>query len=137
MNLYINPEKTPAAVQAKSGGTPVSSLRLKRGAHLELSVIILGSNNASNLRFGVKAKGDYEGELLAYAEAAEGENTEDGTRFTLPLHIASDALNTALQVGSGNSPAVATLSAVAEFAWQQDGSERLSDTPGTTAASKR
>lgn len=132
MNLYINPEKTPAAVQAKSGGTPVSSLRLKRGAHLELSVIILGSSNAGNLRFGVKAKGDYEGELLAYAEVAEGENTEDGTRFTLPLHIASDALNTALQVGSGNSPAVATLSAVAEFAWQQDGSERLSDTLSTT-----
>ena len=132
MNLYINPEKTPAAVQAKSGGTPVSSLRLKRGAHLELSVIILGSNNAGNLRFGVKAKGDYEGELLAYAEVAEGENTGEGTRFTLPLHIASDALNTALQVGSGNSPAVATLSAVAEFAWQQDGSERLSDTLSTT-----
>lgn len=96
MNLYINPEKTPAAVQAKSGGTPVSSLRLKRGAHLELSVIILGSSNAGNLRFGVKAKGDYEGELLAYAEVAEGENTEDGTRFTLPLHIASDTLSTTI-----------------------------------------
>ena len=132
MNIYINSEKSPAAVQAKATGSPVSSLRLKRGANINLSVVILGCSNASKLRFGIKAKGDYEGTLLAYAEANNGITTDEGTLFELSLHVSSEALNDALAVGSGNATAAASIPAVAEFAWQENGAERLSDTINTT-----
>lgn len=135
MNIYINPEKSPAAIQAKATGSPVSSLRLKRGANINMSVIVLGSASASNLRFGIKAKGDYEGALLAYAEADNGVTTDEGTHFELSLHVASEALNDALAVGSGiasSAAAIASLPAVAEFAWREDGAERLSDTINMT-----
>ena len=98
MNIYINSEKSPAAVQAKATGSPVSSLRLKRGANLNLSVVVMGSTTACNLRFGIKAKGDYEGSLLAYAEAATGQSTEEGMKFDLCLSVASVALNEAFDV---------------------------------------
>lgn len=117
MNIYINSEKSPAAVQAKATGSPVSSLRLKRGANINLSVVILGCTSASHLRFGIKAKGDYEGALLAYAEANNGITTDEGTRFELSLHVSSEALNDALAVGSGNATAAASIPSVAEFAW--------------------
>ena len=81
MNIYINSEKSPAAAQAKASGSLVSSLRLKRGANLNLSVIVLGSSTASNLRLGIKAKGDYEGSLLAYAESATGQPSDEGMKF--------------------------------------------------------
>lgn len=132
MDIYINPDKSPAAVQARISGTPISSLRLKRGANLNFSVVIIGSKAASNLRFGIKAKGDYEGSLLAYAEATTGQATDEGMKFDLSLTVASVALNEALDVGSGNAVAAASLSAVAEFAWQDDGAERISDTINTT-----
>ncbi len=132
MNIYINSEKSPAAVQAKVTGSPVSSLRLKRGANLNLSVVVMGSTTACNLRFGIKAKGDYEGFLLAYAEATTGQATDEGMKFDLSLAVTSVALNNAFAVGSGNAATAATLSAVAEFAWQDDGAERLSDTINTT-----
>ena len=132
MNIYINSEKSPAAVQAKATGSPVSSLRLKRGANLNLSVVVMGSTTACNLRFGIKAKGDYEGSLLAYAEATTGQATDEGMKFDLSLAVTSVALNNAFAVGSGNAATATTLSAVAEFAWQDDGAERLSDTINTT-----
>ena len=132
MNIYINSEKSPAAVQAKATGSPVSSLRLKRGANLNLSVVVMGSTTACNLRFGIKAKGDYEGSLLAYAESATGQLSDEGMKFDLSLAVTSVALNNAFAVGSGNAATAATLSAVAEFAWQDDGAERLSDTINTT-----
>ena len=132
MNIYINSEKSPAAAQAKATGSPVSSLRLKRGANINLSVVILGSSGASKLRFGIKAKGNYEGALLAYAGASNGITTDEGTRFELSLHVSSEALNNALAVDSGNATAAASIPAVAEFAWQENGAERLSDTINTT-----
>lgn len=132
MNIYINPEKSPAAIQAKVSGSPISGLRFKRGATLNLSVIILGCTSASKLRFGIKAKGDYEGALLVYAAADNGITEEDGTRFELSLAVSSEALNVAFNVGSGNAATAASISAVAEFAWQENGAERLSDTISTT-----
>ena len=132
MNIYINPEKSPAAIQAKASGSPISGLRFKRGASLNLSVVVLGCTSASKLRFGIKAKGDYEGALLVYASADNGITEEDGTRFELSLAVSSEALNAAFNVGSGNAATAASISAVAEFAWQENGAERLSDTISTT-----
>ena len=132
MDIYINPDKSPAAVQARISGTPITSLRLKRGANLNFSVIIIGSKSANNLRFGIKAKGDYEGALLAYAEATTGQATDDGMKFDLSVSVVSAALNEALDVGSGYASTAASLSAVAEFAWQEDGAERISDTINTS-----
>lgn len=132
MNIYINPEKSPAAIQAKASGSPISGLRFKRGANLNLSVVVLGCTSASKLRFGIKAKGDYEGALLVYASADNGITEEDGTRFELSLAVSSEALNVAFNVGSGNAATAASISAVAEFAWQENGAERLSDTISTT-----
>lgn len=107
-------------------------MRLKRGANINFSVIVLGSTIASNLRFGIKAKGNYEGSLLAYAETSKGTSTEERMKFDLSLSVSSVALNEALDVGSGNESTAATLSAVAEFVWQEDGTERLTDTINTT-----
>ena len=132
MNIYINPEKSPAAIQAKASGSPISGLRFKRGASLNLSVVVLGCTSASKLRFGIKAKGDYEGALLVYASADNGITEEDGTRFELSLAVSSEALNAAFNVGSGNAATAASISAVAEFAWQENGAERLTDTINTT-----
>lgn len=128
MNIYINPEKSPAAVQAKATSSPV----FKRGANLNLSVIVLGCSTASNLRFGIKAKGDYEGSLLAYAETTTGQATDEDMKFDLSSAVTSVALNEAFNVGSGNGTTAATIPAVAEFAWQEDGAERLTDTINTT-----
>ena len=132
MNIYINPEKSPAAIQTKASGSPISGLRFKRGANLNLSVVVLGCTSASKLRFGIKAKGDYEGALLVYASADNGITEEDGTRFELSLAVSSEALNAAFNVGSGNAATAASISAVAEFAWQENGAERLTDTINTT-----
>lgn len=132
MNIYINSEKSPAAIQAKASGSPISGLRFKRGANLNLSVVVLGCTSASKLRFGIKAKGDYEGALLAYAAADNGITEADGTRFELSLAVSSEALNEAFNVGSGNAATAASIPAVAEFAWQENGAERLSDTINTT-----
>ena len=132
MNIYINPEKSPAAVQAKATGSPLSSFRVKRGAVVPLSVTILGSSSASGLRMGIKAKGNYEGDLLILSEADSGEQTELGKRFDLKLVATSVELNDILDVGEGSVTPPASISAMTEFAWQEDGEPRLSDTLQTT-----
>ena len=73
LTLYINPDRSPAAVQARADGSVLTSLRLKRGAELPMRVVVLGSATASQLRIGVKAS--YESDLLAFAEAATGTAT--------------------------------------------------------------
>jgi len=83
MDIFINTDKSPAQLQAKSTGSPLSSFKVKRGAVVPLSVTILGSSSASGLRMGIKEKGNYEGDLLILAEADSGTQTEQGTRFDL------------------------------------------------------
>ena len=72
MDIFINSEKSPALIQAKATGSPLSSFRVKRGASVPLSVTILGSDSATGLRMVIKAKGNYEGDLLIHAEADSG-----------------------------------------------------------------
>ena len=57
MDIFINTDKSPAQLQGKATGSPLSSFRVKRGASVPLSVTILGSDSASGLRMGIKAKG--------------------------------------------------------------------------------
>ena len=132
MDIFINTDKCPASVQSKSTGSPLTALRVKRGAVVPLAITVLGSQSASNLRMGIKAKGNYEGELLILAEADSGTQTELGTRFDLKLIASSLALNDALDVGEGSSSPPATLAAMTEFAWLEDGETHLSDTLLTT-----
>ena len=132
MDIFINTDKSPAQLQGKATASPLSSFRVKRGASVPLSVTILGSDSASGLRMGVKAKGNYEGDLLILAEADSGTQTELGTRFDLKLIASSLALNDALDVGEGKESSSATLAAMTEFAWMEDGETRLSDTLQTT-----
>lgn len=132
MDIFINTDKSPAQLQAKSTGSPLSSFKVKRGAVVPLSVTILGSSSASRLRMGIKAKGNYEGDLLILAEADSGTQTEQGTRFDLKLVASSLALNDALDVGEGKESTPATLAAMTEFAWLENGETRLSDTLQTT-----
>lgn len=130
--IYINPEKAPAALQSKANGTPLSALRLKRGATVPIRVILLGVSEASNLRLGVKSKGGYEDELLLFASAAEGESTEEGLSFVLNLVVNSTQLDAALQVGSGVENAPATLAAITELSWVENDTQRITDTLTTT-----
>ena len=109
MDIFINTDKSPAQLQGKATGSPLSPFRVKRGASVPLSVTILGSDSASGLRMGVKAKGNYEGNLLILAEADSGTQTELGTRFDLKLIASSLALNDALDVGEGKESSSATL----------------------------
>ena len=132
MDIFINTDKSPAQLQGKSTGSPLSSFKVKRGAVVPLSVTILGSSSASGLRMGIKAKGNYEGDLLIFAEADSGTQTEQGTRFDLKLVASSLALNDALDVGEGKESTPATLAAMTEFAWMEGGETRLSDTLQTT-----
>lgn len=132
MNIYINAEKSPAAWQGRADGGILSSLKLKRGAVVPMSITVLGSTSASHLKLGIKARGDYEGELLAFARADSGTRTEMGMRFELSLPLASAAINKALDVGSGNASVPSTLPAMAEIAWEEDGQARLADTLATT-----
>ena len=132
MDIFINTDKSPAQLQAKSTGSPLSSFKVKRGAVVPLSVTILGSSSASGLRMGIKEKGNYEGDLLILAEADSGTQTELGTRFDLSLVASSLALNDALDVGEGKESSPATLAAMTEFAWMENGETRLSDTLQTT-----
>lgn len=132
MDIFINSEKSPALIQAKATGSPLSGFKVKRGAVVPLSVTVLGAQNATALRMGIKAKGHYEGDLLILAEAAAGSQTELGTRFDLSLVASSLALNDALDVGEGKESSPATLAAMTEFAWMENGETRLSDTLQTT-----
>ena len=132
MDIFINSEKSPALIQAKATGSPLSGFKVKRGAVVPLSVTVLGVQNATGLRMGIKAKGNYEGDLLILAEAAAGSQTELGTRFDLSLVASSLALNDALDVGEGKESSPATLAAMTEFAWMENGETRLSDTLQTT-----
>ena len=132
MDIFINSEKSPALIQAKATGSPLSGFKVKRGAVVPLSVTVLGAQNATGLRMGIKAKGHYEGDLLILAEAPAGSQTELGTRFDLSLVASSLALNDALDVGEGKESSPATLAAMTEFAWMENGETRLSDTLQTT-----
>ena len=132
MDIFINSEKSPALIQAKATGSPLSGFKVKRGAVVPLSVTVLGAQNATALRMGIKAKGNYEGDLLILAEAESGSQTELGTRFDLSLVASSLALNDALDVGEGKESSPATLAAMTEFAWMENGETRLSDTLQTT-----
>ena len=132
MDIFINSEKSPALIQAKATGSPLSGFKVKRGAVVPLTVTVLGAQNATSLRMGIKAKGHYEGDLLILAEAAAGTQTELGTRFDLSLVASSLALNDALDVGEGKESSPATLAAMTEFAWMENGETRLSDTLQTT-----
>lgn len=130
--LYLNPEKSPVAVQAKANGSPVSALKFKRGAIVPLRVIVLGSTAAAQLRIGIKAKNAFESNLLVYAEAATGIAVENGIAFDLSLSISSTALNDALDVGEGAAISPASLQAMTEFSWLEDDDARISDTLTTT-----
>ena len=132
MDIFINSEKSPALIQAKATGSPLSGFKVKRGAVVPLTVTVLGAQNATGLRMGIKAKGNYEGDLLILAEAESGTQTELGTRFDLSLVASSLALNDALDVGEGKESSPATLAAMTEFAWMENGETRLSDTLQTT-----
>ena len=132
MDIFINSEKSPALIQAKATGSPLSGFKVKRGAVVPLTVTVLGAQNATALRMGIKAKGNYEGDLLILAEAESGTQTELGTRFELSLVASSLALNDALDVGEGKESSPATLAAMTEFAWMENGETRLSDTLQTT-----
>ena len=132
MDIFINTDKSPALIQAKATGSPLSGFKVKRGAVVPLSVTVLGSQTATGLRMGIKAKGNYEGDLLILAEADSGTQTELGTRFDLKLIASSLALNDALDVGEGKESSSATLAAMTEFAWMEGGETRLSDTLQTT-----
>lgn len=134
MDIFINTEKSPAMLQAKVTGSPLSAFKVKRGATVHLSVTVLGSQSAAGLRMGIKAKGNYEGDLLILAEAATGTQTEHGTRFDLKLVAASAALNDALDVGEGIDTVPASIAAMTEFAWQEGGETYLSDTLQTVIA---
>ena len=97
MDIFINTDKSPAQLQGKATGSPLSSFRVKRGASVPLSVTILGSDSASGLRMGIKAKGNYEGDLLILAEADSGTPTEYGMRFDFtPYHPRLDEPNGSL-----------------------------------------
>ncbi len=129
MNLFLNSASTPPAVQLKANGSPLASMRLKRGAVVPLSVTVLGVTNATNLRFGIKSA--HEGEMLALAAADSGTAADNGTTFTLSLEVRSNALDAALHVGDAAS-SLSKLVCMAEFAWTEGGEQRLSDTITTT-----
>ena len=99
MDIFINTDKSPALIQAKATGSPLSAFKVKRGAVVPLSVTVLDTQTATGLRMGIKTKGNYEGDLLILAEADSGTQTESGTRFDLKLIASSLALNDALLVG--------------------------------------
>lgn len=125
MDIFINSEKSPALIQTQATGSTLSGFKVKRGAVVPLTVTVLGAQNATALRIGIKAKGHYEGDLLILAEAAAGTQTELGTRFDLSLVASSFALNDALDVGEGKESSPATLAAMTEFAWMENGEPRL------------
>ncbi len=129
MNIYLNPASTPPAVQLKVNSSPLASLRLKRSSVVPLSVTLMGVQEATDLRLGIKAS--YEGDLLALAWASSGTPTDNGLCFELALHVHSAALNTALRVGDAEST-LSKLNCVAEFAWLENGELRVSDTINTT-----
>ena len=129
MNIFLNPASTPPAVQLKANGSPLASMRLKRGAVVPLMVTILGVQNATNLRFGIKSA--HEGEMLALASANSGTAADNGTTFTLSLEVRSNALDAALHVGDAAS-SLSKLVGMAEFAWMEGDEQRLSDTIATT-----
>lgn len=130
-SIYINPEKSPAALTARPNGAVLSNLRLKRGATVPLTVVVLGDSEITDLRFGVKLKNEYEEELLIFARSEQGEVTDEGTAFQLLVQVASANLDSAFGVGSGQQQTPATLAAICEFGWVEDGTTRLSETLST------
>ena len=129
MQLYINPSKSPAVVQLKANAQPIASLRFKRGAIVPMEVVVVGAGDASHMRFGVKERNAYGGELLLLAGPVDGTPGEDGMHFNFALDVSSAPLHEALGIGSGEPLPV--LPAMAEFEWLEGGAVRLSDTIST------
>lgn len=126
MQIYLNAEKSPAVVQAKATGVPISSIRLKRGAVVPVSVCIPGCADASLLRFGVKLYNHFEGGLVLLATADSPVSTPEGCRFDLQISVSSQELDAALAVSEAQENAV--IQAMGEFSWVENGETRLSET---------
>lgn len=131
LTLFLNPDKTPAALQGKADGAPISSLNFKRGADIPLRVVVIGSQSATQLRIGVKAKNAFEEDLLVFGNSETGEQTVEGTVFDMVLSITSAALNDALDVGEGCPHSPHSIPAMTEFAWREGESPRISETVST------
>ncbi len=129
MNLYINSASTPPAVQLKANSSPITTMKLKRGAVVPLTVTLLGVQEASDLRLGVKSS--HEGDMVALAWADTGTPTENGLCFELALRVHSAALDSALHIGDMEN-SISKLTCMAEFAWLENGEQRISDTITTT-----
>lgn len=127
VTIYINPSSTPAALQSTTSGTRLTQLRLKRGATVRFSVVLMGVSSAAALKLGIKAKDDYEGGLLLLAEAPTGTVTHDGMQFELELTASSVQLNESMGVGAGDAGS-STLPCIAEFSWLEGESTCISDT---------
>lgn len=131
LTLFLNPDKTPAALQGKADGAPISSLNFKRGADIPLRVVVIGSQSATQLRIGVKAKNAFEEDLLVFGNSETGEQSVEGTVFDMVLSITSAALNDALDVGEGCPHSPHSIPAMTEFAWMEGESPRISETVST------
>ncbi len=49
MDIFINTDKSPAQLQGKATGSPLSGFKVKRGAVVTQSVTVLGTQTATEL----------------------------------------------------------------------------------------
>ena len=127
MDIYLSDERVSAAVLLRpSLRHPLPGLKLKRGDHAPLHVVVLGCDDASALRLGIKRRDEHESELLVLCGAAAGTVRDDGTHFDLVIDAGTESIRDALAVGDAGS--LPQVMAMAEFDWVSGGVRRVSET---------
>ena len=127
MDIYLSDERVSAAVLLRpSLRHPLPGLKLKRGDHAPLHVVVLGCDDASALRLGIKRRNEHESELLVLCGAAAGTVRDDGTHFDLVIDAGTESIRDALAVGDAGS--LPQVMAMAEFDWVSGGVRRVSET---------
>lgn len=145
MKIYVNPNKFPPTLNASTSaktdsagvlkvysstlGSEVSSIALKRGTNVPVSVVFPNDIESAptTVRFGVKAAGKFDGLLVLAAESSAPTTLDDGSvRFDLLLNVAADEIDQALGVGIADDVAKADYHA--EIEWE--------DAAGHTTASE-
>jgi hypothetical protein len=122
VTLYID-KATGSFISDPLFKAPVDSVSFKRGDAASVRVSFVNGftveplADGAEIAFGIKSSGSYDGPFLVFADAYE----EDGDSYTLAPNFNTESLDEALNVDGNDANDVASLAAMLEVTWSEDG----------------
>ncbi len=120
MILYINRNFSPASIELESGAR-VDVLPVKLGGVHSYEIVFRGDIEPSALSIGIKERGQFSDELLAYGETLFPESKQGEHVFSVDVNTNTAEL--AAAIGERDR-----LPAMMEFAWMEGPTKRVSAT---------